>query len=172
MATELIFPEQITDERVVFLAKFKGIDKKIAAIDLEMVKMKLKDEDEGLGWSNEQCESAEIEYKRYLNLCKKCGKGIVPNQIMDFMWHYHILDTKAYHKDCNNIFGGYLHHYPYFGMRGKKDAKNLKDSFYNTKSLYKEFYGEEMARDEHNDCWHDCENRCWHACPSGGDENH
>ena len=171
MTTKLVYPSPITDERVSFLIKNKHIDKKIASINLEMVKMKLKDEDEGLSWSNEQCESAEIEYKRYLNLCKENGQGIVPNQIMDFMWHYHILDTRAYSEDCNNIFGGYLHHYPYFGMRGEGDAENLKNTFFKTKSLYKEFFREDMARPEHNDCWHDCENRCWHACPSVGDEN-
>lgn len=165
-ATKLVYPDPISHERISFLINVKGIEPNIAEIDLEMVKMKLQDVDEGLGWSSDQCESAEIEYKRYWNLCSKYGKGIVPNKIMDQMWHYHILDTKAYHQDSNKIFGGYMHHYPYFGMRGEEDASDLKDSFEKTKDLYLELFDEEMAREEHNDCWHDCENRCWHACPS------
>lgn len=84
---------------------------------------------------------------------------------MGKFWHYHILDTRAYHKDCDTVFGHYLHHFPYFGMRGEQDAINLKNSFYLTKDRYLETFNEEMAReDSEMKCWHDCENRCWHAC--------
>ncbi len=167
-ASKLVYPNPISEERISFLIHVKGIDPMIAEIDLEMVKMKLQDPGEGMGWSHQQCDSAEIEYKRYWQLCHKYGKGIVPNKVMDEMWHYHILDTKAYHRDSKKVFGGYMHHYPYFGMRGAEDAEDLKQSFERTKDLYLDLFDEEMAREEHNDCWHDCENRCWHACPSEG----
>ncbi|MCS7027441.1 MAG: hypothetical protein NZ519_01635 [Bacteroidia bacterium] len=160
---ELIYPAPISAARVAYLIQ-KGIAPEIASIDLEMVKMKLQDPEEGENWTKEQCESAELEYKRYLHLCKKYGKGMVPNRIMDKFWHYHILDTRAYHKDCEKIFGHYLHHFPYFGMRGEQDAENLKQAFCRTKALYFETFGEDMARDANTDCWHDCEDRCWHAC--------
>ena len=162
--TVLIYPDPISVERVSYLINQKGIDPVIANLDLEMVKMKLREQEEGENWTHEQCDSAEIEYKRYLHLCKKYGKGIVPNKIMDKVWHYHILDTRAYHKDCDTVFGHYLHHFPYFGMRGEQDAIDLKNSFLQTKEKYRETFGEEIERDEHTDCWHDCENRCWHAC--------
>jgi hypothetical protein len=172
--TLLIYPDPISVERISYLIHQKGIDPAIAALDLEMVKMKLQEPDEGEGWTAEQCDMAEIEYKRYLHLCKKYGKGMVPNKIMDIFWHYHILDTRAYHKDCEAVFGHYLHHFPYFGMRGEQDAQNLKNAFYKTKELYLETFGENMLReslnifddddDDESDCWHDCENRCWHAC--------
>jgi hypothetical protein len=165
-ATNLTYPNPISEDRVNYLILEKHIAPEIAALDLEMVKMKLQDEEEGMGWTAEQCDSAEIEYKRYWNLCMAFGKGMVPNKVMDYMWHYHILDTRAYHKDSEAIFGGYMHHYPYFGMRGEQDAEDLKNSFYKTKELYQELFGEDIAREEMNDCWHDCENRCWHACPS------
>jgi hypothetical protein len=162
--TVLIYPDPISVERVSYLINQKGIDPVIANLDLEMVKMKLREPEEGENWTHDQCDSAEVEYKRYLHLCKKFGKGIVPNKIMDKFWHYHILDTRAYHKDCDTVFGHYLHHFPYFGMRGEQDAIDLKNSFLQTKEKYLETFGEEIARDEHTDCWHDCENRCWHAC--------
>ncbi len=165
-ATDLTYPDPITNNRIDFLVLDKNITLSVAKLDLEMVKMKLQEKDEGLGWSFEQCESAEIEYKRYLHLCIKHGKGVVPNRIMDYMWHFHILDTRAYVKDCNKLFGGYMHHYPYFGMRGENDAKDLENSFYKTKDLYLDSFGEEIAREEHSKCWHDCENRCHNACPS------
>ncbi len=166
--TMLTYPEPISVARVSYLINQKGIDPSIAHLDLEMVKMKLREPEEGENWTPEQCESAEIEYKRYLHLCKKYGMGIVPNKIMDTFWHFHILDTRAYHQDCNTVFGHYLHHFPYFGMRGEEDALNLKNSFIQTKERYLETFGEEMAReDEGMSCWHDCSNRCWHACSNG-----
>lgn len=162
--TTLVYPDPISIERVSYLMTQKGIEPEIAKLDLEMVKMKLREAEEGENWTHEQCDSAEIEYKRYLQLCKKYGKGIVPNKIMDKFWHYHILDTRVYHRDCNTVFGHYLHHFPYFGMRGEQDAIDLKNSFLETKERYLETFGEQIARGEHTDCWHDCENRCWHAC--------
>ena len=165
-ATDLTYPSPISAERIDYLVDGRGIDPEVARTDLEMIKLKLQDQSEGLAWTAEQCESAEIEYKRYLHLCKVHGKGIVPNQIMDNTWHFHILDTIAYHADCDRIFGRYMHHYPYFGMRGDQDAADLKRSFHKTMDLYKALYGEPIVREEHQKCWHDCENRCWHACPS------
>ncbi len=161
----LTFPESLSIERISNLINCKKIDPVIAELDFEMIKMKLREPEEGENWTHAQCDSAEIEYKRYLHLCKKYGKGIVPNQIMDKFWHYHILDTRAYHQDCSKVFGHYLHHFPYFGMRGEQDAINLKNAFTKTKALYLETFGEDMAREENEmKCWHDCENRCWHAC--------
>ena len=167
MTSTLIYPDPIAPERVSILINSKSIEPSIAELDLEMVKMKLRDPDEGQGWSFEQCDSAEIEYKRFLHLNLQYRKSaIVPNKIMDTMWHYHILDTRAYHRDSEKVFGGYFHHFPYFGMRGEQDAQDLENAFHATKKLYEEEFGEPMVRDEHSDCWHDCQSRCWHACSS------
>ncbi len=166
-AKEMNFPAPIPALRIKELID-KGVHSDIANLDFEMIKMKLQEKDEGLGWTKEQCKSGELEYKRYLTLCHKYGKGMVPNKIMDNFWHFHILDTRLYVKNCEDIFSGYMHHYPYFGMRGEQDAEDLKQSFYQTKKQYEKLFGEPIARSEHSDCWHDCENRCWHACPSIG----
>ena len=165
-STVLIYPEPISVERISILINSKNINPKVAELDLEMIKMKLRETEEGEGWTDEQCDSAEIEYKRYLHLCLVFGKGIVPNKIMDKFWHYHILDTIAYHKDCDNVFGHYVHHFPYFGMRGEQDKIDLDNSFLKTKELYLQTFGEPISREEQTDCWHDCSNRCWNECSS------
>ena len=163
--------EPITLERISSLINDYKISPLIAGISLEMVKMKMQETDEGAGWSIEQCESAEIEYKRFLHMNLLFPeKAIVPNKIMDTVWHYHILDTRAYCNDSEDVFGGYFHHFPYFGMRGDQDKRNLESSFEKTKQLYLETFNESMVRGEHSDCWHDCESRCWHAC-SNNDKN-
>ncbi len=170
MATAtLTLPSPIAQDRISFLIG-KRIDADIASIDLEMIKMKLGEEKEGIGWTIDQIEDAEIEYKRYLHLTRHFPYptySVVPNKIMDTFWHYHILDTRAYHKDCNEVFGHYLHHFPYFGLRGDDDAIELKKQFEKTKEYYLQSFGEALARDREADCWHDCENRCHNACSEG-----
>ena len=163
-------PNPISAERVAYLVS-KGIDHDIAATDLEMIKVKLGEPKEGVGWNAEQREDAEIEYKRYLMLCRKFPHpdySIVPNKVMDTTWHYHILDTRAYHRDSDKLFGGYFHHFPYFGLRGDEDERRLKASFEETKALYQKTFGESMTRGTpgSSDCWHDCEDRCHNACKS------
>lgn len=63
-------------------------------------------------------------------------------QLVDDMWHSHILDTRAYHDDCDRILGRYLHHFPYFGMRGEDDAQALHDAYADTIERYRRAFGE------------------------------
>jgi hypothetical protein len=161
----LVLPEPITPEQIRFLES-RGIDPRVAALDLSMVKMKLQDPEEGKGWTAEQCDEAEVEYKRFLTLNLLHPRSIVPTTTMDTFWHYHILDTRAYHRDSEAIFGGYFHHFPYFGMRGEEDAQDLDQSFQNTMRLYAEAFGEAIVSDLSGSCKRDCQSRCWHACKS------
>ncbi len=135
----------------------------IHGLDLSLVKMKLMDPEEGQGWSKEQCDFAENEYKRFLNIIY-VYKDAVPTKAIDIFWHQHILDTRAYHKDCQSIFGNYLHHFPYFGMFGEQDYENLVNSFETTKDRYYELYEEKLDRpsvfaSEYSKC-HDCNGKC------------
>lgn len=74
MNTTLVFPEPLTQNRISYLVS-KGIDPDIAGIDLEMVKMKLQDANEGKGWDIDTCQRAELEYKRYLQLNRDHPQG-------------------------------------------------------------------------------------------------
>ena len=118
----------------------------IDSLDLTMVKMKLclPKKREGKGWTKEQADDCERFYKMFLKLhiLYPSGVSIVPTKTLDEMWHAHILDTRAYHGDCMAIFGAYLHHFPYFGLRGEDDAANLHRSFSNTCDLFIEHFGE------------------------------
>jgi hypothetical protein len=132
----------------------------IEALDLSMIKRKLRDPEEGLGWTAEECDEIEVEYKRYLALKRAYpDRDVVPNQVVDKFWHYHILDTMKYAEDCQRLFGYFLHHYPYFGMNGPEDEKALLDAFDETVALYEahfgEAYGEHAAK---------CRARCRTAC--------
>jgi hypothetical protein len=117
----------------------------VESLDLGPIKYKLMDPQEGEGWSLEEVTSAEREYKRFLILNRENeGTTIVPSKKIDKFWHYHILDTAKYADDCDAIFGKFLHHFPYFGLRGEDDAANLRAAFEATKATYKARFGEEM----------------------------
>ena len=117
----------------------------ITNLDLEPIMVKIMDKDEGLGWSLEYTKMVETEYKRYLQLClENPNSAIVPAKPVDEFWHFHILDTLKYEKDCKNIFGYFLHHFPYFGMRGEEDKNNLDSAWENTLSVYKDTFGVEV----------------------------
>ena len=114
----------------------------VSAIDLSMVKMKLMDLEEGEGWSVDHCDRVEIEYRRYLSLSRQYpDKAVVPSKVVDTFWHFHILDTQAYAEDCDRAFGYFLHHYPYFGMRGDQDAQALGAAYDETLALYESHFG-------------------------------
>lgn len=116
----------------------------ILELNLEMIKLKLRDKEEGEGWTEEMCEETELEYKRFLILKRLYPeKEIVPNGPVDKFWHQHILDTAKYAEDCDALFGCFMHHFPYFGMNGKQDAQNLHDAFEETKDLYQKHFGEQ-----------------------------
>ena len=120
----------------------------IAHINFTMLKEKLlmSVEEGGHGWSIEMADKAEVKYKKWLFLKLKHENVLIPppNDI-DTFWHGHILDTQAYMRDTAAIFGQYVHHYPYFGIRGKADQQKLREAFENTKRLYREEYGEDVT---------------------------
>src|SRR6266704_2375025 len=115
----------------------------IRALDLEPIKFKLMDTEEGQGWSREYVEQIAIAYKRFLTLSVKYPEEtIAPSKDVDKFWHGHILDTMKYAEDCQNVFGYFLHHFPYFGMRGEEDAANLAEAGKTTNRLYEKEFGE------------------------------
>ncbi|MDQ6961926.1 MAG: hypothetical protein Q9M28_05280 [Mariprofundaceae bacterium] len=118
-----------------------GIHPIVAEISFDAIKWKLSESSESK-ITTKRCLLAEQEYRRYLTL-KKLYPNIelVPNKLVDEFWHAHILDTKAYHDDCNKIFGYYIHHFPYFGIYGDDDYQNLVTSFEQSKQLYEKHFG-------------------------------
>jgi hypothetical protein len=112
-------------------------------LDLSNVRMKLADPDEGKSMSDGQFDLAEQEYRRFLALhLAYPDADIVPCKLVDEIWHQHILDTRAYHNDCDAVFGSYLHHFPYFGMRSENDARALEDAYADTLDRYRQAFGE------------------------------
>ncbi len=119
------------------------------SLDLTMVRRKLMDEQHGLGWGQEKTAEAEDLYLRFLALQTASSSSthkVVPPRVVDEFWHQHILDTRKYAADCESIFGEYLHHFPYFGMRGPEDERALQASCAWTRALFGEHFGTRVGR--------------------------
>lgn len=117
----------------------------IQGLDLDPIKVKLMDSDEGQGWTREYADTMETAYKRFLTLLVKYPQTTVaPSKEIDKFWHAHILDTLKYAEDCQQVFGYFLHHFPYFGLRGEADAAQLAKAGREMERLYQEEFGEPM----------------------------
>lgn len=114
-----------------------------ALLDLTMVRRKLAEPEEGEGLASAELDKMETEYRRFLALRLALPNApIVPCKLVDEMWHRHILDTASYRADCDAIFGRFLDHYPYFGMRDEQDAQALLDAYTETLDCYRQAFGE------------------------------
>ncbi len=116
---------------------------RVAQLDFSMLRRKLVEED---GWTDETCDEAEGLYRKYLALCMRYPNvKLSPSGPVDAFWHAHILDTQQYAADCADLFGEFMHHYPYFGMRGPEDKADLERAFADTIDLYIRHFGVDPA---------------------------
>lgn len=124
-------------ESHALLSKDEVLDQalaKVEQLDFSMLKRKLVEE---RGWIPEHCDEVESLYRKFLALnIRYRDEKICPSGPVDDFWHAHILDTRAYMKDCEFLFGEYLHHFPYFGMRGVQDRAALDSAFERSLNLF------------------------------------
>lgn len=77
-------------------------------------------------WTNEEYKEVETQYKAFLYLCfANPGIKLIPPANVDLLWHEHILHTKKYAEDCQNVLGFFLHHLP--NKKGETNSKQEKD---------------------------------------------
>jgi len=138
-------PNQRLEERMQTNVSVRPVEQVVAAIralDLDPIKFKLMDPEEGQGWSRAYADRLEVAYRGFLTLLvTHPGETLAPCKDVDNFWHGHILDTLKYAEDCDRVFGCFLHHFPYFGMRGDEDAANLARAAETTRRLYREQFG-------------------------------
>lgn len=121
----------------------KAIDY-VNSLDFNPIINKLIDQ---MGWRKEHALEACDLYRKYLILQKKYNHlyNLPPSEDIDEFWHMHILDTKAYRRDCDIIFGYYLDHYPYLGIDENTNLDDLGNAFQKTQELFAlEFGGLEI----------------------------
>lgn len=64
--------------------------------------------------TSEMWVEAQEEYRNFVYLCLITRKQLtIPNKVMDYIWHAHILHTRDYLAFCETVNdGNYFHHQP------------------------------------------------------------
>ncbi len=128
-AQSLVLPDRVLSE---------ALDR-VASLDFSPIGRKLIEERD---WTGERVEETEDLYRKFLALCVRYpDEKICPTGPVDDFWHAHILDTEAYARDCQFLFGKFLHHFPYFGMRGHEDRAALEAAFEASVDRFIRHYG-------------------------------
>ena len=111
----------------------------IRALDLESVKLKVMDAELGKGWTRAYADSIEGAYKNWLTILVKNpddAEDVLVSKDVDEFWHAHILHTRKYAEDCQNVFGCFLHHNPHIGQRTTADVARQAALAEKTRRLY------------------------------------
>ena len=120
---------------------------KLKNLDLGPIAYKLIHRKEGLGWTKARAKQAIARYIMFLSLIYLYpNQPIVPTAEIDQVWHLHILDTGKYADDCQMLFGEFIHHFPYYGLRGKGDRKNWQQAFTQTQQLFQKHFATDITK--------------------------
>lgn len=82
------------------------------------------------GWTMDVIHKAIESYRRFLYLCVEHPTiSFAPTEVVDEVWHDHILHTADYITDCGTIADEIIHHHPHPTspkdmFEEKKDAPN------------------------------------------------
>jgi len=138
--------EEVVTSKEFKLHVYKTIEKLEKLLDFSLQKRKMV---EILGWDPEVINDVEKLYIKFLALIKSLRDfnldiKIIPNKYIDEFWHAHILDTLKYHEDCKKIFGEYLHHFPYYGMRNEEDLADWLENAQVCQWIWEEVFGEKL----------------------------
>jgi hypothetical protein len=126
--------------------------KLVRELDLDPIKIKLMHKESGEGWTLDHANAVEAEYRRFLYLVKIFPhEAAAPLTDVDTFWHYHILDTMKYARDCETVFGYFLHHDPNVGLHEEDEPAIREQMGERTRKLYEGTFGEQYSLQQRRD---------------------
>ncbi|MDN3695533.1 hypothetical protein QWZ06_26545 [Chryseobacterium tructae] len=97
-------------------------------------------------WSLDFTRKAIEEYKKFVYLCCILPKGASPSEIVDKVWHMHLIYTQNYWEEfCPNILKRSLHHHPSKG--GSNEKVKHQNWFTETLNNYKDIFQSEAPEE-------------------------
>lgn len=93
-------------------------------------------------WTSAFTEQAILEYKKFMYLAATVNTMVSPSEVVDKVWHLHLLFTESYQEFCH-LLGKYIHHIP--STRSKKEFEQFSRAKEQTKELYEEIFGKQPA---------------------------
>jgi hypothetical protein len=116
--------------------------KKLNEIDFTSIASTAIEAKDGEALTIEEVTAAIEQYRHFLVLnFLYPNRTLVPTQIVDRIWHIHLLDTQKYQADCMEVFGCFLHHFPHFGKIDDADKQASELAFADTCQLLEHHFG-------------------------------
>lgn len=91
-------------------------------------------------WTIHFTESAILEYKKFMFLAATTDAMVSPSEILDIVWHQHLIFTKSY-SEFGNILGKKIDHIP--STHNPEDFEKFKTAKERTNAVYIEIFGEQ-----------------------------
>lgn len=136
METKMI----ITDEKLWERIQSFSLDQ--PNVDFPFSKKLAKEEN----WTEDFTAKATEEYKKFVYLCCILPHGASPSEIVDKVWHLHLVYTQNYWEEfCPNILKQKLHHQPSNG--GSNENLKHENWFQYTLKNYQEIFYEKAPDD-------------------------
>lgn len=93
-------------------------------------------------WTAWFTKQAITEYKKFMYLAATGNQMVSPSEIVDTVWHLHLIYTKSYKEFCN-LLGKQIQHIP--STHSREDYQELRAATKRTKELYEANFGEQPA---------------------------
>ena len=90
-------------------------------------------------WTSAFTGQAILEYKKFMYLAATSDMMVSPSEIVDQVWHQHLVFTKSYQDFCA-VLGKPIQHVP--STHNKDEFEKFKRARERTTSLYREAFGE------------------------------
>ena len=91
-------------------------------------------------WTKDFTEKAILEYKKFMYLAGTSDLMVSPSEIIDVIWHQHLIFTQSYTGFCD-IIGKTIQHVP--STHNKEEAEKFRQAKERTIRFYKENVGEQ-----------------------------
>lgn len=91
-------------------------------------------------WTKNFTQKAITEYKKFMYLAATSDYMVSPSEIVDVVWHQHLIFTQSYNEFCT-VLGKNIQHIP--STHNREEAEKFKRAKERTKKLYNEAFGEQ-----------------------------
>lgn len=91
-------------------------------------------------WTLDFTQKAIVEYKKFMYLAGTSDLMVSPSEIIDVVWHQHLIFTQSYSDFCT-LIGKNIQHIP--STHNKEDFEKFKLAKQRTKKLYGNTFGEQ-----------------------------
>jgi uncharacterized protein (TIGR04222 family) len=98
-------------------------------------------------WTRNFTQQALLEYRKFMYLAATSGSMVSPSEIVDVVWHQHLIFTQSYTDFCT-LLGKQIQHIP--STHNKQEADTFKRAKEHTTRQYNSVFGTQPKAIWHN----------------------